>query len=54
MGEEEREARPQFNIDMELEGKNWAPSLTPASDYEVDKSPDEIPEDRDYTKNLKC
>ncbi len=50
MGEEEK-ASLQFDTDMELEGENWAPSPTPAPEYEVDESPDEIPEGRDYTKD---
>ena len=37
---------------MKSERKNWAPSLTPAPEYEVDKSPNEIPKDRDYTKDF--
>ena len=51
VGEEEREASPQLNTDMELEGANWAPILTAALEYEVDESLDEIPEGTVYTKD---
>ena len=51
MGEEEKEASPQLDTDMELEWENWAPSPTSAPEYEVDESPDKIPEGRDYTKD---
>ncbi len=52
MGEEERESSPQLDTDMELEGENWAPSPIPVPAYEVDESPDEIPEGTDYNKDL--
>ncbi len=51
MCEEEREASPQFDTDMELERENWAPSPISAPEYEVDESLDESLEDRDYTKD---
>ena len=51
VGEGEKEASPQLDIDMELERENWAPSPTPAPEYEVDESPDEIPEGEDYIED---
>ena len=51
MGKEERGVSLQFNTDMELEEKNRAPSPTPALEYKVDESPDEIFEDKNYIKD---
>ena len=51
VGEKEREASPQLDTDMELEGENWASSLIPDAEYEGDKSLDEISESRNYTKD---
>ncbi len=47
----EKEASPQLDTDMELEGEDWAPSPTPALEYEVDESPDEIPEGEDHSED---
>lgn len=51
VGEEEKEASPQLDTDMELEGGNWAPNPAPAAEYEVDEGPDDIPEGRDFTED---
>lgn len=51
VGKEEREAGPQLKTNIELGGKNWAPSPTTALEYEVDESLNEIPEGRNYTED---
>ena len=51
MGKKEREAIFQLDTDMKLEGENFAPSPTPAQEYNINEGPDEIPESRDYTKD---
>ena len=51
VGEEKREASPQLDTDIELEGENWAPSPILASEYNVDEGLNEIPEGRNYTKD---
>lgn len=52
MVEKEREASPQLDIDIDLEGKNWVPSPIPAVEYEVNESPNEIPKGRNYIKDF--
>lgn len=52
IGKEERKTSPQLDINMKLKEKNWALSPILASKYEIDKSPDEIFEGRDYIKDF--
>lgn len=52
--DKKREASPQFNTNIELEGENWAPSLISVSKYKVDGSLDEIQEDKDFTQDYLC
>lgn len=51
VGEKEKKAISQLDINMELERKNWIPSPISAPAYEVDENRDETSKSRDYTKD---
>lgn len=51
MGGQKREASIQLDTDIELKRQNRAPSPRPSPEYEVDESPNEISEGRNYTKD---
>lgn len=51
VSKEEKKVSPQLDTDIELERENLAPSHISAREHEIDKSPKEIPEDRNYTKD---